>query len=389
MLVLCLGIFLVGSALCALAPSMTFLIVARTLQGIGGGGLISLVQAAIGDAVPPRERGRYQAYVAAMWGVASVAGPVLGGIFADHLHWSIIFWINLPLGLAALWFSDATLRRLPAHHVPHRLDILGSALLVGAAVALLLALNWGGNRYAWGSGPILGLLIASAVLTAGFMAHVRRAPEPLLPLRLMRNPVASWATTAASLTSFSFFGMAVYMPVYLEVVEKLSPSVSGMTLLPLMGGTVVGASTAGRLSVRLVHYRRPAIVGLGAAIAASIVLALGSGQLPLWGIMTCLAIVGIGIGAMFPIGSIALQNAVERRDIGIGTAYINFFRSLLGALGVAAFGALTASALHVVGRTGDAAPLIAAFAMAFWVAAAGFAAGLASLLRMEEKPLRG
>lgn len=381
-------IFLAGSTLCAVAPNMLVLIAGRALQGIGGGGLMSLVHAAIGDAVPPRERGKYQGYTGMMWMTASLAGPVLGGFISDHLHWSLIFWLNVPLGLAALWLSDGALRRLPAHHVRHKLDLLGAALLVGSAVALLLALNWGGNRYAWGSIQVIGLLVLAAALGAWLGRHVAREEEAILPIRLLANSVAAWATAAASMASCAFFGLAIYIPTYLESVAGLSPSQSGLQMLLLTGGTVVGATLAGQLTRRMVHYKRPGYVGMTGAAVAAVVMALNAGGMHLAVLGLCLAVIGTGVGAMFPIGTVALQNAVERRDIGIGTAFLSFARSLLGTLGVALFGALTAAALHATGPRAPAL-LASAFQEVFWLAALGFVLGIAALWRMPELPLRG
>ena len=180
--------FVVGSIACALAPTMLTLILARALQGLGGGGLISLAQTIIGDVIAPKERGRYQAYIASVFVSSSVAGPALGGFLAEHLHWSMIFWINLPLGLLAFWMTNRVLRQLPRHERPHQLDLLGAALMVVATVLLLLALSFGGTRLPWGSGPILALLAGSAVVWALFVLRLATAVEPLLPLSVVLQP---------------------------------------------------------------------------------------------------------------------------------------------------------------------------------------------------------
>ena len=391
MLLLSLGIFLGGSTLCAVAPSMLVLVLGRAVQGIGGGGLLSLVQAAIADVVPPRERGRYQAYVAGSWAISGIAGPVLGGLIADHLHWSVIFWINLPLGLGAIAFSDRLLRRLPFYGVRRRLDLTGSLLLVFAATALLLALNWGGQRYAWSSPQIIGLLVAVVATTAVLVLHLRRALEPLLPPRLMVHPVAMWAMAGSSLGSVGYYCLLVYLPIYFETVHGYSPSAAGVLMVWMLVGSTFGAWQSARLSQRLVHYKRPAMAGIvGCALLCATLALFGQDMAPL-ALAICLVLIGIGLGTVFPIGSIALQNAIDRRDLGIGTAAINFFRSLLGALGVALAGTLTAGVIGGVIGGGQAHHVVAvaAFANVFWMMALTFAASLACFVKMPELPLRG
>src|SRR5580693_9041845 len=200
MMLVALGIFMAGSAACAAAPSMLMLILGRGLQGIGGGGIVPLTQSIIADAVPPRERGYYQAYTGSVWIVAGAAGPVLGGVIAEHLHWSVIFWLNVPLGLAAAMLSSRFLKLVPVHERAHKLDLVGAGLMMAAAVTLLLALTWGGSRYPWLSQPIVTLVIAAALLTAAFIWWVLRVPEPFLPVSVLKNPVmrAGCCTTACT-----------------------------------------------------------------------------------------------------------------------------------------------------------------------------------------------
>jgi MFS family permease len=207
MMLISIGLFVLGSLACALAPSMLVLVAARGLQGLGGGGLISLAQTIIADVVSPKERARYQAYIASVFVASSIAGPVLGGVFAQHLHWSMIFWINLPLGVAAYRMTDTTLRRLPRHDRPHRLDVAGAVLIVLATVSFMLALTRGGTRYPWGSAPVLSLLAAAALLAVLFALRLLTAAEPLLPLSVLLNPVVAYGTLAASFTMGSFIGL--------------------------------------------------------------------------------------------------------------------------------------------------------------------------------------
>jgi EmrB/QacA subfamily drug resistance transporter len=395
-----IGIFILGSAACALATSMLALIGARALQGLGGGGLISLAQTIIADIVAPKERARYQGYFASVFVLASIAGPVLGGFFAEHLHWSMIFWINLPLGAVALWMTWGTLRQLPRHERPHRLDVLGAVLMTLATVLFLLALSWGGMTYPWGSAPIMGLLLASAVLAVLFVARLATAAEPLLPPSILLNPVVSRGTLAAFFTVGSLIGLSIYVPIYFETVLKLRASSSGVALIPLMAGVIVGATTASRLMVRIRHYKRTPAVGLLLAAGACALLSLWSGDLTLPMAEVLLGVVGIGIGTVLPVVTVAIQNSVPMHEVGTATATMNFFRSLGGAMAVAAFGAIVLSGIagpeaggvglqslsETVSRQG--LDLSGVFRWVFGAAGAGLVIAFGWLLQMKELPLR-
>ncbi|MGK9170625.1 MFS transporter [Inquilinus limosus] len=395
-LLVSISVFIIGSVACAVAPTMLALILARTLQGLGGGGLISLAQTIIADVVAPKERGRYQGYIASVFVTSSVVGPVLGGVFAEHLHWSMIFWINLPLGLGALWMTAGALRRLPRHERRHKLDLLGAALMVGATVALMTALTWGGVRYAWDSAPVLGLLAVSAVFWGLFALRLLTAPEPLVPLAVMADPVVGTATGAAFCVMGVFIGLSIYVPVYLEIVVGFTAGNSGLALMPLMVGTVSGANLAGRFMARMRHYKRTPLIGLVFAAAALAVLAAQPAALPIWLVEVLLGLIGLGIGTVLPVSTISIQNAVLPHQMGTATAAMNFFRSLGGAIVVAGFGAVVLGSVAGSGvsaemlgtamrDTGDLAP---AFRWVFAAAAAGIAAGFLFLWAMEERPLR-
>ena len=390
MLLASIGLFVLGSVACALAPSLLLLILARALQGIGGGGLISLAQTVIADVVAPRERARYQGLIASVFVASSVLGPVLGGMFAQLLHWSLIFWINLPLGLAALWMTERALRRLPRHERPHRLDLLGAGLIVAATVCLLLALSWGGVRYPWGSPPILGLVGATLVLTLLFAWRLTTAPEPFLPLSVLREPVVALGTAAACFAMGTFIGLSIYVPVYFEAARGLSASESGLALIPLMTGVILGATTAARLMGRIRHYKRPPLAGLVLALIACLALAPHPVELPLPLALSLLALVGVGVGTVLPVTTVAIQNAVPMHQLGTATGVMSFFRALGGAVAVAAFGALVLGGA----RSHGAAPLAlsgdpdAVFRVMFLVAAAGFAVSFLWLALMAERPLR-
>jgi EmrB/QacA subfamily drug resistance transporter len=392
-------IFIAGSIACALAPTMFFLILARGLQGIGGGGLIALAQTIIADIVPPKERGRYQVYFASVFMSSSLLGPVLGGYFAEHLHWSVIFWINLPLGLVALVIAFRSLKKLPRFERPHKLDFLGSFLLVAATVALLSGLSWGGIRFPWSSPQILGLFAVSLVLWGLFAARMRLAPEPLIPPGVLHNPVVRMSVLAACFGMGTYIGLTIYLPVYFETVRGLSASLSGLALIPLMAGTVVGATLSGRTMARVKHYKRLPIAGLLVAMAATGVLVVYEHALSITAVEIVLAVISIGLGTLLPVTMVTTQNAVASHEMGTATGTANFFRSLGGAFIVAIFGAIVLSGSGLSGAASFEALGAAAaasgidlgdvFSYVFLAALIGFGLALAFLLALEERPLRG
>lgn len=395
-----IAVFIVGSVLCAVAPTMWMLILARFVQGLGGGGLIALAQTIVADIVPPRERMRYQAYFASVFVTSSIAGPVLGGFFAEHLHWSGIFWINLPLGALAYAMTSGILRRLPRHEQPHRLDVVGAVLMVAATVALLLALSWGGGTYPWGSFQILGLFAVSVVAWVLFFVRLTTAAEPFVPLAVMFDPVVATGTAVNFFVMGTMVALSIYMPIYFEAVAGLTASQSGLALISLMGGTVTGAQIAGRIMAWSPRYKRGPVVGLLVSIAAIALLAATIGWQPLWSVLTLLAITGLGLGTIFPVTTVAIQNAVEPHQLGTTTAAFNFFRSLGSAILVAVFGAILLGMLGVSGRsigsietlvaeaTANGTPIAPVFGVLFWASALTLAIGFVCLLGMEERPLR-
>jgi predicted MFS family arabinose efflux permease len=318
---------------------------------------------------------------------------------AEHMHWSVIFWINLPLGLAALAMSYHALRALPAHHRPHKLDVIGAVLMAAGSVTFLLALTWGGTRYPWTSPVIAGLFASALALWAAFAVRVVTTPEPFLPLSLLRNPVLRNGTIAAFFGMGTNIGLSIYVPLYLQSVLGLSASHSGLALIPLMGGTVVGAQTSGRRMGRVARYKRLPIVGLSCGTVVLLILAAFPDRLPLIVIVALLAVVGIAVGSLFPVTTVAIQNSVHLHELGTATATMNFFRQLGGAIIVAAFGAIMLAGLGAQGGEGispellaqggaaTAAALAATFRHVFLAAALGFAAALLFLVLMEERPL--
>jgi len=390
-------IFIAGSLACALAPTMFWLIIARALQGLGGGGLMALAQTIIADIVSPRERGRYQGYIGAVFAASSVGGPVFGGFLTEHLDWSLIFWINLPLGLAALGMTSSVLRLVPFHPRKHRLDLIGAALMMCASIALLLALSWGGRRFDWISGPIGALLLTSAILWGLFAWRLVSTREPFLPLTVLGNPVVRCAALAGACNMGTLVGMTIFVPLYFEVVLHMSASQSGLALIPLMGTTVVFSTITGRLMTHIKHYKRMPLIGLSVATISLGPLAIWPGSMPLALVLVLLTLVGAGLGTVFPVSTVCLQNAVARSQMGIATGAANFFRALFSALVVAVLGAIvlgglggvTGMSVEMLARTASTPELAYAFRFVFMACALVLAFGMAFLISMEQSPLRG
>ena len=386
-------VFLLGSLVSALAPNMLVLVIGRAIQGAGGGGLFALAQTVIGDLVPPRERARYAAWISGTWAVASIAGPLLGGVFAEHLHWSLIFWINLPIGFLAMGIINNPLKKLPIAAKNHRIDGLGALLLVIATALLLLALNWGGSAYPWLSREILGLLAGSAVFWAFFALRLSRAAEPLISLEVLGNPIVLAGTLSMFLLQAANIGASVYLPVYLQSVVGLSVSQSGTAMLGLLLGTVAGATFSGRMIPRFVHYKRIAIVGVSLAIVCIGLLSAIAGQASLLEVEILTTLVGLGSGTTFPVATVSVQNAVDRSHLGVATGVLTFLRTLGGALGVAMLGAVALGyglPLSAEGsRTHIQLTSALPFVMIFLTAGATLVLALIVLFLMPEKALRG
>jgi EmrB/QacA subfamily drug resistance transporter len=397
MMMAAIGLFVAGSVACALAPSMTWLILARALQGLGGGGLMALAQTIIADIVSPRERGRYQGYISGVFALSSVGGPVLGGVLTEALDWSLIFWINLPLGLAALGMTSNTLRLVPYQPRKHRIDIVGAILMVIAAVLLLLALSWGGRNYPWFSWEIAALLAGSTLLWIVFAWHLTRTGEPFLPLNVLGNKIVRTAAMTGACTMGTLVGMTIYVPLYFTVEMHLSAGESGVALIPLMFATVLWSTVCGRLMTFVEHYKRIGLIGAVVAIASLATLAIGAGTLPLWAVLVLLFAVGSGLGTMFPISTVCMQNAVAHNQMGVATGAANFFRALMSALVVAVLGAIvlgglggeTGAAVEDVARAASAETVATAFRYVFAACMGVAVLGLVFLIAMEERPLRG
>lgn len=332
-------IFLAGSLLAGVAQGMIQLILFRAVQGVGAGGLMALTFAVVGDVVSPRERGRYIGLLAGTWAFASVVGPLVGGFIVDNASWRWVFLINLPIGAVAFAVTSSVLR-LPVVRRARRIDVQGALLLTAGVSALLLALVWGGAQYPWGSPVIGGLLAGGTVLLAAFVRWEARAAEPILPLRLFRDPIFSVGSALGFLTGWGLFGGVVFLPLFLQVVSGVSAMNSGLLLLPLTAGLVTGSVGSGRIISHTGRYRGWPIAGLAAASVGMALMTLMDAATPLAASALFMVILGLGVGATMQVTILVVQNAVDHRDLGVATAAAQFFRQMGGAFGVAAFGAV-------------------------------------------------
>jgi EmrB/QacA subfamily drug resistance transporter len=340
-----LTVFLVGSALCGISQNLDELIAFRALQGLGGGGLLVSAQAAIGDVVPPRERGRYTGLFGAVFGVASVVGPLLGGFLTSELSWRWIFYVNLPLGVVAMFVLSATLPAV-AERVHHTIDYLGTALLGAGLTAIVLGASLGGTSFAWGSPVIVGLGIAGVVLIAAFAVGERHAREPVLPLRLLRNRVFAVTGAVGFVVGFSLFGAITYLPLFLQVVKGASPTGSGLQLIPLVGGLLITSIASGQVISRTGHYKPFPIAGMAVLTVGLYLLSTLDSTSSVGTIFAFMFVVGLGLGMVMQVLVLAVQNAVDYADLGVATSGATLFRSIGGSLGTATLGAIFANRLR-------------------------------------------
>ncbi len=339
-----IGMFLLGSLLAGLSQNMTQLIVTRGVQGLGAGGLMTLAFTIISDVVSPRERGRYQGLFGAVFGVSSVAGPLVGGYFAEN-NWRWIFYINVPLAILAIVVCWHVMRLVPFERREHTVDWIGAALLVAGVSCLLLALSWGGAEYAWGSGVIVGLFVAGAVLGVLFVVQEARTKEPILPLRLFRSATFALANGAGFVLGLVMFGSIIFIPLYLQIVKGASPTRSGLLMLPMMAGVIVTSVLTGRAMSRIGRYKWFPVAGAAVLVVGMLLFQQLQVDTTLWAAFGYMVVIGVGLGLCMQSLILAVQNAVSVRDLGAGTSSATFFRSLGGSFGVAILGAVLSSRL--------------------------------------------
>src|SRR5215831_17469321 len=344
LLMIAIVIFLIGSALSGLAQSMDQLIVFRALQGLGAGGLMVGAIATIGDLVSPRERGQYMGYMMAAMMVAMIAGPLVGGYITETLSWRWIFYVNMPIGGAALAYIFWALR-LPRKKVQHTIDYLGAAMLAVGATAIVLVTTWGGSQYAWGSAPILSLIVVGAVCVALFIWVEHRAVEPILPTHVFKNRNFTLASSMSFLLGLSMFGAMTFLPLYQQTVQHASPTVSGLLLIPMMLGATVTSVVAGQITARTGRYKVLPIVG-GAVMAAGMLLLSNLGvATPRWTSAAFFVVLGIGMGFLMQVTTLIAQNSVHPKDMGVASSSRAFFQQIGGSIGVSIFGVLFSRAL--------------------------------------------
>ncbi len=415
LLLLGLVLFILASALCALSRTLTELIVARAIQGLGGAGLMAMSQAAIADVVSPRERGRYQGYMAGAWGVASIAGPVVGGYVTQHLSWRWLFWANLPLGLLALFLCDRGLRGLPVRGGRPQIDGAGAALLVGGVTCWLLLLSSGGAEFAWDSALALGLMAGGLVLLLALGYVEKRARAPILPPHLFRDPIFLGGVSVAFCMSLSLLGATFLLPLWFQLAIGVDPAHSGLLVMPFLAAGVVGAFTAGQLARYFGRTKAIVLTALGSCLAGFATLAIVGEHLPMAVVLIASALVGGGTGATMPSVLVQVQNAADRRDIGAATGCLLFLRSMGGAFGSTAVGALliarfnaglqamgvrhvdlgalrstpdAAAGLHGISLEAARGALIPGFHLAFGVCGVMTALAFLIAMLMRDQPLR-
>jgi EmrB/QacA subfamily drug resistance transporter len=392
-----IAVFLLGSVLAGLSQTMWQLILFRAVQGLGGGGLISLAITIVAAIVSPRDRGKYQGYFGAVFGLSSVAGPLLGGFLTDAISWHWIFFVNLPIGVLA-WFVVGARLTIPHVRREHHLDYAGAATLVAGVSATLLVTQWGGNVYPWLSAQILGLAAAAVLLLGAFVLVERRSPEPILPLRMFRSRTFALVNTATFVIGAAMFGAIIYVPFYLQLVRGYSATAAGLLMLPLMVGIIGSSVVTGRVISRIGRYKPFPVAGTATLTVGLVLMSRLTVTTPIEMVAGFLVVIGAGLGLTMQTLIIAVQNDTDPTELGVATSAVSFARSLGGATGTAVFGAIvTAGSTFVLTRlpTGAVAPRLdltaytAAIGHAFLVAVPLAALAFAVTLFLRDARLRG
>src|ERR1700733_303123 len=388
-----LSTYMAGSLVCAASPSMLMLICGRVIQGCGAGGLTVTANMILADIAAPKDRGKYYSYFSIAFTTAGGCGPALGGWISDHLHWQVIFLWNFPLCVLAVVLALTVLRRLPRHERPHRLDVIGAVLVMTASSSFMLALNLGGVRFPWLSLPVIALLACALALGAGFIARLRTAAGPPLPIAIFSDPAARLAIAAHSFGWGSIVGLIVFLPMYLQSALGWSPTSAGLSLVTLMVTLNVSAGFSSQLLGRVRRYKLLPLCFLTVGVGAVLALALSVSTMTSEKFEIILFLIGIGFGPTAPLTQVALQNTVSFYDLGAGLGTMNFARTLVGTILIAVFGAIVLAKAPIGAPAGTLSQSflggasLATFAAVFFAVAGTLAVAFLSLILLEEKPL--